>query len=186
MKKQYILKREISLSEARVIDPGAKCLRGHTIFANPRPEADLPAGGYWRLEVCENGGGMTNTGHATCWAGTTGDKLVPVFVPRGYAGGEHAFFSGGAFLRAQVSRQRSERSGTLTLIQIDPKSGEITEDLLWEGETSGDPLASFLPEGLAYAAGLVDRAAAKAYCYHCREPHFAELREQTRQKARAS
>ncbi len=40
----------------------------------------------------ENGGGMTNTGSATIVCGADGQKLKPLFIPRGYSNGDHAIF----------------------------------------------------------------------------------------------
>ncbi len=45
-----------------------------------------------RPTLTENGGGMTNTGHATIICGANGQKLKPLFIPRGYSNGDHAIF----------------------------------------------------------------------------------------------
>lgn len=44
--------------------------------------------------LSENGGGATNTGHSRIVAGKDGEKLRPIYVPRGghLAGREHAIF----------------------------------------------------------------------------------------------
>ena len=121
--------------------------------------------------LTESGGGMSNTGSARVIADERGDKVHPLFIPRGYANGDHAVFvvrpkmliftgdHGQWGYRVTVSR--IERVG----IDADPDELVLTETC---SEENGD---GNIPETLVPATVAVQE---KMHCYHCREPHYVQ------------
>jgi len=119
--------------------------------------------------ITESGGGMTNTGYCTVVCGKNGEALKPLFVPRGYSNGDHAIFvAQPGMCLVNASRDRGGETVTVERIKAigtndDPD--ELITEVIYEYENGdGNIPAKFQPP--------VDAALGKAYCYHCREPHF--------------
>ena len=110
---------------------------------------------------------MTNTGSATIVCGADGQKLKPLFIPRGYSNGDHAIFviEPGKTHLVHASRDRGgERAIVEKVIGID---GDDNLEVYAVGEyENGD---GNIPSNFQ---GAVDAALEKTKCYHCREPHY--------------
>lgn len=119
--------------------------------------------------VTENGGGSTSTGSAVVICGAHGEKLKPLFVPRGYSNGEHAIFvakPGMLILNANHSR-RGESVTVHRIMSVgnqDDPDALITE-IVFEYENGDGNIPDFLTEA-------AEATIKKSYCYHCREPHY--------------
>ena len=116
--------------------------------------------------ITESGGGTTNTGGATIICGANGERLKPLFVPRGYSNGDHAIFVARVGMHI-VEAGHSRRGESATVYRID---GIGTDDTVVFHEVAGyeDGDGNVPPEFEA----AVDAALEKSHCYHCREPHF--------------
>lgn len=122
--------------------------------------------------LCESGGGMTNTGSAVVICGTNGEKVKPLFVPRGYANSDHAIFV--VCPGMHVVEAYHDRGGErITVYRIDAIGVEDDADSVkfhevasWE---NGDGNLGDAFEAAATAA------LQKSYCYHCREAHYIEV-----------
>ena len=119
--------------------------------------------------VCEHGGGMTNTGSATVIAGKDGERLAPLFVPKGYCNGTHAEFIArvGMYI-VEASRSRNGESATAWKIKAIGKPGK-KDDLIAERVAVYENGDGNFPEFLEAAK---DAALEKSRCYHCRKPHY--------------
>ncbi len=115
----------------------------------------------------ENGGGMTNTGHATIVCGADGQKLKPLFIPRGYSNGDHAIFviEPGKTHFARAWRSRGGDGAVVEkVISID---GDDNLEVATVGEyENGD---GNIPSNFQDA---VDAALKKCRAYHCRSAHY--------------
>jgi hypothetical protein len=125
--------------------------------------------------IDEYGGGKTNTGNATIVCGPNGEKVKPLFVPRGYSNDVHAIFVakiGMHIIDAEHDR-RSESATVSRIVSIGGKneySGEYDADTLVLEEIGGyENGDSDAPEMFNEA---IDAAIRKSKCYHCREPHY--------------
>ena len=75
--------------------------------------------------VSESGGGATNTGGCRIICGANGERIRPLFVPRGYAQGEHAVFV--AKVGLHIIEQSHSRAGeTLTVWRITGIGGKVS------------------------------------------------------------
>jgi hypothetical protein len=124
----------------------------------------------------EWGGGFTNTGEAQVVAGPHGEALKPLYVRRkGHlANQEHALFvvyPGCFVIRGSHHRKDFEVDVfRVEAINVEEKKAILRRIANFsEGEWDIEP-----PEFLVEA---IQEAADKATCYHCREPHFANLEE---------
>jgi len=119
--------------------------------------------------ITENGGGATNTGSAMIVCGANGEKLNPLFVPRGYSQGDHAIFVARAGMHI-VNAEHSRRGESATVYRIDGIGTDDNPDAVVFHEVAGyeDGDGNVPPEFNA----TVDAALEKSHCYHCREPHF--------------
>jgi len=121
---------------------------------------------------CESGGGMTSTGSATVVCGMNGEKLKPLFVPRGYSNGKHAIFvvRPGMYIINAGNSKAGERAVAHQILGIgtteDPD--ELVTIVVAEYE-NGD---GNVPEQLQSA---VEAALAKSNCYHCHSVFYAEV-----------
>ena len=119
--------------------------------------------------IREEGGGMSNTGYATIVCGAQGEKVKPLFVPRGYSNAEHALFVakvGMLFVDASHNR----RGESATAYQIDAigtadNPDELITSVLYEYEDGDGTFPEWLQE--AKSAALK-----KSDCYHCRDAHY--------------
>lgn len=124
--------------------------------------------------ITEQGGGMSNTGGAIIVCGEHGERLTPLFVPKGYSNGDHAIFVAkvGMHLVESGHDRRGEVVGAHRIIAIgtidDPDGLEFETVGEWE---NGD---GNIPEFLKAAQVA---SSEKAHCYHCREPHFIKREE---------
>lgn len=114
----------------------------------------------------ESGGGSTNTGGATVLAGAHGEKLKPLFVPRGYSNGNHAIFvlRVGMYIVDAVHDRGGEQVNVYRVVGIN--ADDTVEAELIAEYKNGD---GNIPDFLESAA---DAALGKSHCYHCREPHY--------------
>ena len=123
--------------------------------------------------LAERGGGLTNTGDAVVIASCDGKPVAPLFVPRrGRFGGDHAIFV--ARPGMHVVEVRRDRSGPRVSIRLiirigtDQDPDELETSLVGEWEQGDGNIPEFL-------MGAASAAVAKAYCWHCREPHWAAV-----------
>lgn len=133
------------------------------LFGINRSKSGLPT-------ITECGGGMTNTGDSRIICGTRGERIVPLFVPKGYSNGDHAIFvakPGMHIITASHDRSgetiRAWRMGEIV------KEGEyeyVSCALVGEAE-NGD---SVIPDYLIEAAAAAND---KAHDYHCRRAWYA-------------
>jgi hypothetical protein len=117
--------------------------------------------------LTENGGGMSNTGYATLVCGENGQKLKPLFVPRGYSNKDHAIFvvHPGKTHLVHASTSKSGETVTVEKITDINDDDEIITVVIGEYENGdGTIQQSFNP--------VVSAALQKTRCYHCREPHY--------------
>lgn len=129
--------------------------------------------------ITECGGGASNTGNAIIVTGPHGEKVRPLFVPRGYSNGDHAIFVAKAGMHL-IYADHDRGGESATVKRIVHIGGE---PINWKGET--EPFDSdllCLEEIGSYANGdsnappefqdAIDAALNKSHCYHCREPHY--------------
>jgi hypothetical protein len=119
--------------------------------------------------LTENGGGMTNTGYATIVCGADGQKLEPLFIPRGYSNGDHAIFvvNPGQTHLIRASRSRSGESVVVErAIDIDGDDN-LEVDVVGEYENGDGNIPSKF-------RGAVDAALKKCRDYHCRSAHYIQ------------
>jgi len=124
----------------------------------------------------EEGGGMSNTGHARIIADSEGQRKKPVFIRTGghLAIGEHALFivQEGDVV---VDVQRHHDDFDISVKQIKRINQDAEGHLVAEMET----LAHFNQgewdnEDIAEKyKDAITSAKEKSLCYHCREPHYA-------------
>lgn len=117
--------------------------------------------------ITESGGGMSNTGYSTIICGEEGQRLTPLFVPRGYSNGDHAIFVVHPGKTHYLKAEHDRRGESVSLYRIDGIDEEdfILSTLVGEYQ-DGD---SNIPMQFQTA---VEVALAKAKCYHCREAHY--------------
>ena len=119
--------------------------------------------------ITECGGGMSNTGYATVICGANGERIEPLWVPRGYSNGDHAGFVakvGMCIVEASHGRSREEVSvRKIKRIGNKDNPDELFLELIGEWENNDGTIPAEFEE--ARRAALV-----KSCCYHCREPHF--------------
>ncbi len=117
--------------------------------------------------ITENGGGMTNTGYATIVCGSSGEKLKPLFVPRGYSNGVHAIFVVKPGITHLISASRGnwgETARVEKVIEIYENDCLITETIGEYENGDGNITDHF--------STAVDAAIAKTKSYHCRSPFY--------------
>jgi hypothetical protein len=119
----------------------------------------------------ESGGGATNTGGCIVVCGSRGEKLRPIYRPKGTAFGDHAIFV--VTENVHVIQQSHSREGeTISVWRITGIGTADDPDVLQlenVGEfKSGD---GDIPDYLKDAA---EAASLKGHCYHCRHAHYAE------------
>jgi hypothetical protein len=154
------------------------------VVVSPRRDAEtgrisLPEvpGGQVQLVECEAGGGSTSTGWAACVASLDGEPLKP-FGTAGHRGhlcnATHAWFAiEGGLVTAQAGyRAKSEPTTSVTLCEhrwIDDggNTGHMVSQQLFRGTLNE------LPAGLEKFRAVLEAAARKATCYHCRCVHFS-------------
>ena len=121
--------------------------------------------------LCEEGGGMTNTGGARIITGPKGERMKPLWVPRGYSNADHAGFVihvGMCVIDAWHNREtESVRVERITQIGTVDSPDELLTELVEEWENNDGTLPSEFEA--ARKAALE-----KSYCYHCRDPHYIE------------
>lgn len=116
--------------------------------------------------ITENGGGMTNTGSATIVCDADGQKLKPLFIPRGYSNGEHAIFVIEPGQTCFVNAGRSHQGDYATVYRIIKiKEPSFETEILGKYENGDGDIPSKFQA--AFTAALE-----KTKCYHCREPHY--------------
>lgn len=116
--------------------------------------------------VTENGGGMTNTGFSTIVCGADGEKLKPLFVPRGYSNGDHAIFvvKPGETHLCHASRGRWGES-----VSVEKITGLDDDTLLTEKVGDYENGDGDIPPAFKEA---ITAALRKAKAYHCRSPFY--------------
>ncbi|MHA1325543.1 MAG: hypothetical protein ACTSRL_22340 [Candidatus Helarchaeota archaeon] len=160
----FILFREENSSEVERLYFGAKEIK----------EAGLKP----RLILWESGGGYSNTGSAQIICGLKGEPLKPSYIrTRGHrACAEHAKFSiwpGNKFIKVYASQWRGDYKVVISEISFSEDDFVITEVVLWEADElhKGD-IEEILPVKLDRYMAAVKAAMSKAFCYHCRTPHY--------------
>jgi len=120
--------------------------------------------------IAERGGGMTNTGNCMIVCGPSGERIKPLFVPRGYSNDVHAIFV--ARIGDHIIEAGHNRGGeNATVWRIDgvgtaDEPDKLVVTVVGEYE-DGD---GNIPAEFATA---VEAAFQKSHCYHCREAHYA-------------
>ncbi len=120
--------------------------------------------------ITENGGGATNSGSCQIVCGANGEKVQPLFVPRGTCNGDHAIFVAKVGMHI-VSQYHSRDGETVEIRRIDKIGTQNDPDELdlvlvgdWEnGDGKFDECFQ----------SSVNAAMQKGHCYHCRESHFS-------------
>jgi len=131
---------------------------------------------YWRFLLSENGGGYSNTGHATIICGLNGEKLKPFrVIKRGHlACSEHATFIGQRFVEIHVNHHREDFSVSIYRWTINDNIVKRTE--VWSLDQSADALYDdvmrSIPRKYDSYKEAIEAGLRKSTCYHCREPHF--------------
>jgi hypothetical protein len=119
--------------------------------------------------ITESGGSATNTGSAIVICGASGEKIKPLFIPRGYSNGDHAIFVASVGMHI-VETEHSRRGESATVYRIDAIGKDDDEDaVVYHEVASYEDGDGNIP---AEFQAAVDAALEKAHCYHCREPHF--------------
>lgn len=126
--------------------------------------------------LTENGGGATNTGWATIITSADGFPVKPLFVPRGYAQGDHAIVvvKPGMLIFNAAHSRRGESVKVERIVSIMPDGTDEDENaniVITETVGEYEDGDSDLPEAFDAA---VKAALSKSHCYHCREPHYIE------------
>ena len=117
--------------------------------------------------IMESGGGSTNTGSAQIVAGANGEKVKPLFIPRGYSNGDHAIFvvrPGMLLIDASHDRQ-GDRITVRRIIGVEKESEELLLEVIGEEENGDGNIDS-------HYADAAKAALNKAHCYHCHEAHY--------------
>ena len=119
--------------------------------------------------ITESGGGATNTGNADVICGPNGEKVKPLFVPRGYSNGDHALFVARVGMHI-VSASHSRRGESATVYKITAigdgdRQDDLVTDVVGEYEDGDGNIPDFLQ-------AAVDAALEKSHCYHCRSAYF--------------
>lgn len=180
---QYIIPRELSFAEAQSI--GGQVRHEHTVVDDPKEDLQRLYTGFYRLALWEEGGGRTNTGSSRIISCATGEPLTPAFIRRGghRACQKHALFTEeGMAVVVDVCREGGEVTVLIErhTLQNTPPQDDI--EILWKGIGSVREDLSLLeewmdecvPEDIYVSFENAIRAGVeKAFCYHCRKPHFA-------------
>ena len=115
--------------------------------------------------ITESGGGSSNTGYACIVCGPNGEKVKPLFVPRGYSNGDHAIFvarPGMCIVSASHSR-RGESAAVSRIVEI------IGDELKLEAVGEWEDGDGNIPEQFEAAQSA---AMSKAHDYHCRRAFY--------------
>lgn len=119
--------------------------------------------------LTENGGGETNTGSAQVIAGPRGEKVKPLFIPRGYSNQDHAIFVlkvGMIVVKAWHDRNGEGASAyKITKIGTPTDPDAVESEKIAEYE-NGD---GNFPDWLEAAR---QAALKKSHSYHCRSPFY--------------
>ena len=116
--------------------------------------------------ITENGGGSTNTGHCTIICGGNGQKLKPIFIPRGRSNQDHAIFVVRPGVTHLVTASRGKRGESATVYKVISVTDTTAETEVIAEYENGD---GNIPPQFQDA---VNAALKKVRCYHCREPHY--------------
>ena len=117
--------------------------------------------------LSESGGGLSNRGGSRIICGSSGEKLPALFIPKGYANGDHAWFHlKPGMVVIEAGRSRGGESVEVCTVTAIADNGDVTLKKIGYLE-NGD---GNIPKRFDAA---VKAALDKASCYHCREPHFA-------------
>lgn len=129
-------------------------------FAISRSKTGLPV-------ICESGGSVTSSGSAQIICGENGEKLRPLFIPKGYCNDTHALFVArvGIFIIKSSWSRGGEGTDVWKVKKI--LSEKVLAELAYS-ESNGD---GNIPEFLREAA---EAAKKKAHNFHCREAYFVE------------
>jgi len=153
-------------------------IRKNHAFADVPEKAEPRAGDTVRYIVWEEGGGYSNTGDATIIAGADGSKLRPVYIRRSghLAGKQHAAFAvraGEEVVIIHATHHRYDFRVRIYTALATEKKLEIKQ--IWDAE--GDPatIKAAIPETMEKYRAAIIAAMKKATCYHCREPHYADI-----------
>ncbi len=124
------------------------------------------------IQLAEEGGGLTNTGHATIVAGLDGKPLPAVFG-RAACGADHAVFYVHAALVVSYHQHRGMGAGSVSLIAI--TEHKIEQTLLWRFQDGTEEIdvVDRPNTSLEFPVAAVAAAREKARCYHCRSAHYA-------------
>ena len=115
--------------------------------------------------ITESGGGSSNTGGATIVCGPNGERVKPLFIPRGYCNGDHAIFVAKPGM-CIVSASHDRRGESVTVSKIVAIVGENLElETIGEWE-DGD---GTIPPQFNDAQ---EAALSKAHAYHCRSAFY--------------
>jgi hypothetical protein len=126
------------------------------------------------VQLCEVGGGLTNTGGAQIVAGLDGQPLPSVWG-RATMDGPHAVFWVHAALVVSYGHHRGDGSGTVSLVGVDraqPYHLGVVRQLLWEWTDGEDPV-QVADTDLRFPVAAVAAARDKARTYHCRSAYYA-------------
>lgn len=129
-----------------------------------------------RYVLYEQGGGMSNTGHALVYCNSEGEALKPLYIiRRGHlALGKHAAFGlweHQTMIEIHASHHR--RSFYLALNKVTATKQELVTEKLWGiSEVDRDNWKEALPNMYTQYTRAIEAAIDKALCYHCREPHY--------------
>ena len=116
--------------------------------------------------IAESGGGSSNTGSATIICGASGEKLRPLFVPKGYSNGEHAIF---VVVPGQTHIVQAGHSRSGEWARVERIAGLKGDELILETVGEYEDGDGNIPDTFRDA---VDAATRKAHSYHCRSAFF--------------
>lgn len=144
-----------------------------------------------KVAIWESGGGASRTGYSHIVCGPNGEKLVPTYIRKGghLSKGEHALFIANrghyiidtyhhcedfeisvSVIEEVITEEVPTEYGLDKRGHITIKETNHFKDGEWE-----TPLEEKLKKA-------VQAAIDKATCYHCREPHYADLEGYSRKK----
>jgi hypothetical protein len=160
----------------------AKLVRGAVVVDLPKSDGDrgyydIPpglGGSTFLIDVAEEGGAFTKTGHARVVCGVSGKPLRPYYMPRNghLANGQHAFFSVPEQVITVSANKENIKITRHVLSEVGDRVGMESEEI-WSGRQEE------LPETFGKYAAAVEAAAKKASCYHCRHAHYVAVKEES-------
>ena len=129
--------------------------------------------GFFRLCFWEKGGQFFDYGEAYLVSNTKGERLAPVVIRKNgwLANAEHALFIGKKLCVLHLFHKKKDLNLTLKSFEINYSTGDITEELIWEGREED---LDDLPEDFLCFKEMIYIGIDKVLEYRCLYPRFYE------------